>query len=165
MLTKNVQNFLDIRLILCILKFSSKTESNYTSKIFHIKTFRCYQSQGEFVITRAGGYHCGFNAGFNIAEAVNFALKSWIEIGKKAGTCTCRGDSVNINMEVFLDNLKSKKKVPHTEEKKNKSKAEQKSMQSIQNWMRCLACKKWRKVTKSKYILINYYRIDSTQQF
>lgn len=35
---------------------------------------------GEFVISRSSGYHSGFNAGFNIAEAVNFALPSWLEI-------------------------------------------------------------------------------------
>jgi hypothetical protein len=33
---------------------------------------------GEFMISRCAGYHAGFNFGFNIAEAVNFALPDWL---------------------------------------------------------------------------------------
>lgn len=36
------------------------------------------QRPREFVISRADGYHSGFNAGYNIAEAVNFALPAWL---------------------------------------------------------------------------------------
>lgn len=45
----------------------------------------------------------GFNYGFNCAEAVNFALDSWLNYGMKAGTCKCVSDSVSINMAVFLE--------------------------------------------------------------
>jgi DNA damage-responsive transcriptional repressor / [histone H3]-trimethyl-L-lysine36 demethylase len=58
------------------------------------------------VISRAAGYHSGFNAGYNIAEAVNFALPAWIEVGSKASACLCARDSVKINMDQFLDTLK-----------------------------------------------------------
>lgn len=47
------------------------------------------QHAGEFVITFPRGYHAGFNLGFNCAESVNFALDSWIEIGRKAQACNC----------------------------------------------------------------------------
>ena len=63
------------------------------------------------MITLPGGYHSGFNAGFNIAEAVNFALKNWVDVGKTAKSCGCRGDSVKINMDDFLDNLKRRSEV------------------------------------------------------
>jgi len=47
------------------------------------------QNAGEFVITFPRGYHAGFNLGFNCAESVNFALESWIELGRKAQACNC----------------------------------------------------------------------------
>lgn len=61
---------------------------------------------GEFMISRASAYHSGFNSGYNLAEAVNFALPSWIEIGKNAGICECQNDSVKIDMLQFEANLK-----------------------------------------------------------
>lgn len=62
---------------------------------------------GEFMISRAAAYHSGFNSGYNLAEAVNFALPAWIEIGKKAGICECQNDSVKIDMNQFEINLKA----------------------------------------------------------
>lgn len=47
-----------------------------------IKLTRAVQRPREFVISRASGYHAGFNAGYNIAEAVNFALEPWVKIGE-----------------------------------------------------------------------------------
>ena len=48
---------------------------------------------------------CGhrFNLGFNCAESVNFALESWLELGKKARVCNCVGDRyVSILSSCFL---------------------------------------------------------------
>ena len=41
------------------------------------------------MITYPRGYHAGFNLGLNCAESANFALDSWIELGRKAEACQC----------------------------------------------------------------------------
>lgn len=63
------------------------------------------QKPREFVISRASAYHAGFNAGFNIAEAVNFALEPWLDIAEKVSSCRCVRDSVQINMKEFRRRL------------------------------------------------------------
>jgi hypothetical protein len=35
----------------------------------------------------------GFNMGFNCAESINFALSSWVELGRIAKYCQCEGDT------------------------------------------------------------------------
>eukprot|EP01100_Stratorugosa_tubuloviscum_P014013 TRINITY_DN725_c3_g1_i2.p1 TRINITY_DN725_c3_g1~~TRINITY_DN725_c3_g1_i2.p1 ORF type:complete len:540 (-),score=187.56 TRINITY_DN725_c3_g1_i2:92-1660(-) len=50
----------------------------------HIPVFKVVQAAGEFVVTLPQAYHCGFSHGFNIGEAVNFALDDWFNFGKKA---------------------------------------------------------------------------------
>jgi jumonji domain-containing protein 2 len=47
------------------------------------------QNQGEIIITFPGGYHAGFNYGFNIAEATNYASPKWVKIGEKTQICEC----------------------------------------------------------------------------
>uniref|UniRef100_A0A7S0VNE7 JmjC domain-containing protein n=1 Tax=Polytomella parva TaxID=51329 RepID=A0A7S0VNE7_9CHLO len=61
------------------------------------------QNAGEFVVLNAAAYHAGFNTGFNCAEAVNFALKQWIAVGKAAVPCQCEAlkDCVRISMSIF----------------------------------------------------------------
>ena len=61
--------------------------------------------ENEFIIARAAAYHSGFNFGFNVAEAVNFALPDWLDIGGRCGFCRCIHDSVAINMRGLLKNL------------------------------------------------------------
>jgi jumonji domain-containing protein 2 len=64
--------------------------------------FTCtVQRAGEFVVNTAGAYHCGFNHGFNLAEAVNFATPSWPAIGRNAQRCLCCSDAVSIDMRLF----------------------------------------------------------------
>jgi hypothetical protein len=58
--------------------------------------------QNEYVITYPRGYHAGFNMGFNCAESINFALESWLELGKRAKVCECVEHSVRINVDEML---------------------------------------------------------------
>ena len=70
-----------------------------------IKMVKCQHNPGEFMISRAAAYHQGFNFGFNIAEAVNFALRDWLPMAAHVSFCKCISDSVRINMRKFLANL------------------------------------------------------------
>lgn len=71
-----------------------------------IKLHKVVQKPREFVICRPQAYHSGFNAGYNIAEAVNFALEPWLELAKQGIThCRCQRATVQINMDDFFVNL------------------------------------------------------------
>merc|ERR1719461_740424 len=47
-----------------------------------VPVYRMDQYAGEFIITFARGYHAGFNHGYNLAEAVNFAPPDWLQLGR-----------------------------------------------------------------------------------
>ena len=42
------------------------------------------QRAGEFVCTFPAAFHCGFSHGFNVGEAVNFAIAPWLPFGRQA---------------------------------------------------------------------------------
>lgn len=76
-----------------------------------IKLRKTVQRPGQFVISRASAYHAGFNSGFNIAEAVNFTLKSWIyKHALNVTYCTCIEESVKFNFLTFFKSLISQSK-------------------------------------------------------
>jgi jumonji domain-containing protein 2 len=52
-----------------------------------------------------GSYHCGFNFGCNIAEAVNYATLSWLDKLIKCKSCNCSKNSVRASHREILDNL------------------------------------------------------------
>ena len=65
-----------------------------------IQPLRLVQHAHEFVITYPYGYHSGYNLGFNCAESVNFALPTWIEIGRRAGYCRCPLAQESVHFDV-----------------------------------------------------------------
>ncbi|KAI1857986.1 hypothetical protein JX265_011016 [Neoarthrinium moseri] len=62
---------------------------NHLLSHFNIRVNKCISYPGEFVVTYPYGYHSGYNLGYNCAEAVNFALDSWLPMGKIAKKCEC----------------------------------------------------------------------------
>ena len=48
-----------------------------------VPVYRMDQHAGEFIITFSRAYHAGFNHGYNLAEAVNFAPPDWLQVGRQ----------------------------------------------------------------------------------
>ena len=70
---------------------------------FGIPFRRFIQRPGDWVFNHPGAYHCGFNAGFNAAESINFATPEWVSLGRRTGFCTCRPDTVRLDMRLWKD--------------------------------------------------------------
>lgn len=51
---------------------------------------RVTQYPGQLIVTFPYAYHAGFNHGFNVAEATNFATPRWVLYGIACRKCTCR---------------------------------------------------------------------------
>uniref|UniRef100_A0A7S0MTN4 [Histone H3]-trimethyl-L-lysine(9) demethylase n=1 Tax=Pyramimonas obovata TaxID=1411642 RepID=A0A7S0MTN4_9CHLO len=71
-------------------------------KQHNIPVVTTVQREREFVLNFPGAYHAGFNHGFNCAESTNFGTAMWVPVGAKAKYCRCDGDSVHIDMNLFL---------------------------------------------------------------
>ncbi|ORY64134.1 uncharacterized protein BCR38DRAFT_208045 [Pseudomassariella vexata] len=74
---------------------------NHLQQYFNIKVNKCVSYPGEFVVTYPYGYHSGYNLGYNCAEAVNFALDSWLPMGKIAKRCECAQAQDSVWIDVY----------------------------------------------------------------
>ncbi|KAI5926049.1 hypothetical protein F4810DRAFT_621085 [Camillea tinctor] len=74
---------------------------NHLQQYFNIKVNKCVSYPGEFVVTYPYGYHSGYNLGYNCAEAVNFALDSWLPMGKVAKKCECAQAQDSVWVDVY----------------------------------------------------------------
>lgn len=68
---------------------------------YNITVNKCVSYPGEFVVTYPYGYHSGYNLGYNCAEAVNFALDSWLPMGKLAKRCECAQAQDSVWIDVY----------------------------------------------------------------
>lgn len=62
------------------LQISPSQLSSHGVKVYQLK-----QESKSFIITFPMAYHGGFSYGFNIGEAVNFAIPDWLKYGGEAG--------------------------------------------------------------------------------
>jgi len=57
------------------------------------------------MLVLGGSYHCGFNFGCNIAEAINYGTLDWIAHLSESKICNCSRSSVKANNIAIFKNL------------------------------------------------------------
>lgn len=70
-----------------------------------LKISKIEHKKGEFILVFGGAYHCGFNFGFNIAEAVNYGTVDWLRQVFDAKPCECSKSSVRASHVEIYRNL------------------------------------------------------------
>ena len=60
---------------------------------------------GEFMLVLGGSYHCGFNFGLNIAEAINYGTLDWLNLLPFSKPCKCSRSSVKSEHTEIFKNL------------------------------------------------------------
>ena len=78
-------------------------------RTFNVNYVQAVQQPGDFIVVNAQAYHSGYNLGYNTAEAVNFALEDWLEIGRDCEQCRCGAldEGVCLDMSIFFPGLYS----------------------------------------------------------
>lgn len=71
----------------------------------HLRISKAVHNAGEIMLVFGGAYHEGFNCGFNIAEAVNYATMDWLSKVIGTQSCSCSKRSVKLSVESILYNL------------------------------------------------------------
>lgn len=74
---------------------------SHLKQYYNITVNKVVSYPGEFVVTYPYGYHSGYNLGYNCAEAVNFALDSWLPMGKIAKRCECAQAQDSVWIDVY----------------------------------------------------------------
>lgn len=57
------------------------------------------------MLVLGGSYHCGFNFGLNIAEAINYGTLDWLNQLPVAKACQCSRNSVKAQHTEIFKNL------------------------------------------------------------
>tara|TARA_B100000524_G_scaffold286320_1_gene161567 strand:- start:357 stop:2033 length:1677 start_codon:yes stop_codon:yes gene_type:complete len=73
----------------------------------NIPLTRLVHTAGTFVLVAAGAFHFGFNQGANVAEAVNFALSSWVPLGRVTVPCTCQGQTPHVDAPALVKRVRA----------------------------------------------------------
>lgn len=90
--------------------------SPWTLQSNGVKVYGVNQHAGEFVVTYPRAYHAGFNQGFNIAEAVNFAPPEWLPYGEKCIQIYSKFSKIPVfcHQQLLIDIAKARKLDPRT---------------------------------------------------
>jgi [histone H3]-trimethyl-L-lysine9/36 demethylase len=63
-----------------------------------------------------GSYHSGFNFGFNVAEAINYASVDWLRQVIDVKSCQCSHHSVKVSVYEIYKNLQHDPSVNRTKQ-------------------------------------------------
>jgi len=98
-------------------------------KSFNVPYIQAKQKAGEFIVLNAAAYHAGFNLGFNCAEAVNFALPSWLDVGREFVPCECGAlpEGVQLDLSIFFPGIYDDSEEESAEESESEEGSEEES--------------------------------------